>query len=250
MRTGGVAGREPPQEWGGVRAGRSSVCARSGLWPTGGREPERGRVDSSVDRSHETWEPVPGPPLAEDRGAAGERATRMGGGRLVLPTQGAPPAPSSRQATQTVRVGPFHSRGGAQASKWTSRSPPTPRDRPGGEGRRGGQSRAILASRPGAPFSPGSPCKTEQSVSQLCRLRALQRTRPSPRQRFPLRSRLSKDNDRCSRQTRRPRAGSGQPAVSGAAAGLRTEAGRLAEEQARGGEAASRTLGSAVACQV
>lgn len=138
-----------------------------------------------------------------------------GVGRLVLPTQGAPPAPSSRYATQMVRVGPFHSRGGARALKRTSRSPPTPRDRPGGEGRRGGQSRAILASRPGAPFSPGSPCKTEQSVSRLCGLRALQRTRSSPRQRFPLRSRLSKDNDQCSRQTRRPRAGSGQPAVSG-----------------------------------
>lgn len=192
------------------------------------------------------------PPLAEDWGAAGERATRMGGRETSASHAGSPPCsilPSSDPNGQSGK-GPFHSRRGARALKRTSRSPPTPRDRPGREGHRGGQSRAILASRPGAPFSPGSPCKTEQSVSRLCSLRALKRTRPSPRQRFPLRSRLSKDNDPWSRQTRRPRAGSGQPAASGAAAGLCTEAGRLAEEQARGGEAASQTLGSAVVCQV
>lgn len=169
--------------------------------------------------------------------------------------------------------GPFHSRGGAQLRNGQAALHRTRRHRPAGKGRRGEQSRAILASWPGAPFSPGSPCKTEQSLSWLCGIRTRQITRPSSRQTFSLKSRLSKDNDRWCRQTRTPQTASGQAAQGrrgrkvqggdgafspglldsartasgGSCRGCRAVTGSLPGKQARSGEVGHHgALGSAV----
>lgn len=143
-----------------------------------------------------------------------------------------------------------------------------PRDSEAARGQgRGERRQAVLASWPGAPLSPGSPCKTERSVSRPRGTRTLQVTWPSSRWTVSLRSRLSKDNDRRSRQTRTPRAGSGRPVqggrgrqlpagrgaaspgplesartASGAAADRRAETGSLAEGQGPRAQPSARQL--------
>lgn len=118
----------------------------------------------SVDRSHETWEPVPGPPLAEDRGAAGERATRMGGRETSASHAGSPPCSILPSSDPNGQSGTFSFKRGRMGFE-TDEPLSTDSQRPArGRGPpRGGRAGPYLPPGPGLPSHRARPARQSRA---------------------------------------------------------------------------------------